>query len=101
MYVSKRIQFRYLIWEALVPIIIATLWSLTAVYLHSFAGQKWVVLPVLPVTLVGIAVSLYVAFKSASAYNRWWEARTAIDLMVAQSRELVAQSQSFIEMDKE
>ena len=77
MYVSNRIQYRHLIWEALVPIVIATLWSLTVVYLHVFAGLNWVVLPVLPVTLVGIAVSLYVAFKSASAYNRWWEARTA------------------------
>ena len=101
MYVSNRIQYRHLIWEALVPIVIATLWSLTVVYLHVFVGLNWVVLPVLPVTLVGIAVSLYVAFKSASAYNRWWEARTAVGLMVAQSRELVAHSQSFIQPDME
>lgn len=99
MYVSNRIQFRPLIWEVLFPIIVATGWSLLVVYLHEFLGLKWLVLPVLPVTLVGIAVSLYVAFKSASAYNRWWEARTAIGLILAQSRELVAQSTSFIQSD--
>ena len=32
-------------------------------------------MPILPVTTIGIAVSLYLGFKSTSAYNRWWEAR--------------------------
>ncbi len=99
MYVRKRIRLRSLIWESILPIIVATAWSLIVVYLHEFAGLTWMVLPVLPVTLVGIAVSLYVAFKSASAYNRWWEARTAIGSILAQSRELIAQSQSFIQTD--
>lgn len=101
MYVSKQIQFQSLIWEALLPIIVTTAWCLIVVYLHDLEDLKWFILPVLPVTLVGIAVSLYVAFKSASAYNRWWEARTAIGLILVQSREFVAQSQSFIQTDLE
>lgn len=99
MYVSKQFQFRPLIREALIPLAIATAWSVTVVYLHEFGGLKWIILPVLPVTLVGIAVSLFVAFKNASAYNRWWEARTAVGLILAQSRELVVQSKSLVQDD--
>lgn len=43
-------------------------------------------MPVLPVTLIGIAVSLYVGFKSVTAYNRWWKARTALGGLVTISR---------------
>ncbi|MGI9402545.1 MAG: bestrophin family protein [Rhizobiaceae bacterium] len=99
MYVSRQIQIQPIIREALVPVIVAAAWALTVVFLHEFAGFDWIVLPVLPVTLVGIAVSLYVAFKSASAYKRWWEARTAIGLIFAQSRELISQVHSFVQTD--
>ena len=54
-------------------------WSFAVVFMHEISGFHWLVVPVLPVTLVGIAVSLYVGFKSVSAYNRWWEARQAVD----------------------
>ena len=53
-------------------------------------------MPVLPVTLVGIAVSLYGGFKGVSAYNRWWEARQAIESIACESREWLMQVQSSI-----
>lgn len=97
MYLSTRLQVRPLLREALVPVIVTATWSVTVVYLHEVANFKWIVLPVLPVTLVGIAVSLYVAFKNASAYSRWWEARTALGLIFAQSREFVIQINSLVQ----
>lgn len=81
-------------------LILATAWSFTVVSLHEVAGYKWLVMPVLPVTLIGIAVSLYVGFKSASAYKRWWEARQAVGSMAAQSREWVILVQSLIYDDE-
>jgi putative membrane protein len=74
-------------------------WSFAIVCLHEIYGQTWLVMPVLPVTLIGIAVSLYLGFKSVSAYNRWWEARTALGRIGAKSREWVIQVQSSIYND--
>lgn len=51
-------------------------------------------MPVLPVTLVGIAVSLYVGFSSASADSRCWEAREAVGGMLVLSSNLIYQVQS-------
>jgi Bestrophin, RFP-TM, chloride channel len=57
--------------------------------------------PALPVTLIGIAVSLYLGFKSVSAYNRWWEARTAIGTISGCSREWAMSVQRLIYKDTE
>jgi len=74
-------------------------WSFTVVCLHEIGGYTWLVMPVLPVTLIGIAVSLYTGFKSVSAYNRWWEARTALGGIATRSREWVTQVHSLIYND--
>jgi len=46
------------------------------VYLHEILGYTFIAIPSMPITIVGIAVSLYLGFKSRSAYQRWWEACT-------------------------
>lgn len=74
-------------------------WSFAVVFMHEIAGFNWLVVPVLPVTLVGIAVSLCVGFKSVSAYNRWWEARQAVGTIVVRSREWLIHVRSFIDVD--
>ncbi len=96
MYVRRHIRFQYVLAESWAYLILVTVWSITVVCLHEIAGFKWLVMPVLPVTLIGIAVSLYGGFKGVSAYNRWWEARSAIGSLTSESREWVMQVQSLI-----
>ena len=82
-------------------ILIVSAWSIAVVFLHEIVEFTWIVLPVLPVTLIGIAVSLYLGFKSVSAYNRWWEARTAIGSISGCSREWAMHVQNLIYKDTE
>jgi ion channel-forming bestrophin family protein len=101
MYVRRRIKIRHMLEESWVVLVFIGLWSITCIYLHEFRGYHWIVMPVLPVTLVGIAVSLYLGFKSVSAYNRWWEARVAVGGISSKSREWVLQVQTLIFNDTE
>ncbi len=96
MYVRRSIRIRYMIEESWVVLAFVAVWSFIVVYAHEVLGYTWIVMPVLPVTLIGIAVSLYLGFKSVSAYNRWWEARIALGGISAKSREWALQVQSLI-----
>jgi putative membrane protein len=96
MYVRRSIKIRHIIEESWVVLVFVAVWSFIAVYLHESLGYTWIVMPVLPVTLIGIAVSLYLGFKSVSAYNRWWEARIALGGISAKSREWAIQIHSLI-----
>ena len=96
MYVRRRVRIKHML-NGSMPVLasIAAL-SSAIVALHEIYGYTWLVMPVLPVTLIGIAVSLYLGFKSVSAYNRWWEARKAWGSIVTNSRIWTMQVQSLI-----
>lgn len=96
MYVRRNIRIKYMLKESWVVLAFAAVWSFIVVYIHEVLSYSWIVMPVLPVTLIGIAVSLYLGFKSVSAYHRWWEARTALGGIIAKSREWAMQVQSLI-----
>lgn len=42
---------------------------------YDWLHWKWLAIPFLPVSTVGVAVAFYVGFKNNSAYERLWEAR--------------------------
>jgi len=65
----------------------ASIWSAIVVYLNEYLGLHFLSIPVTPITVIGIAVSLYLGFKSTSAYNRWWEARTIWGGVINRSRD--------------
>ena len=75
---------------------IIALWSLLVVMLFELAGWTGLVMPVLPVTLIGIAVSLYLGFKSTSSYNRWWEARQNWGQIIVACRDWAVQVNSLL-----
>lgn len=53
-------------------------------------------LPLSIPALVGTAVSLLLAFRTAQSYERWWEARTVWGAIVNDSRTLIRQVQQFV-----
>jgi len=86
MYVRHGIRFWHLFQDSWRFLVLIILWSGLIVYLHEIRGYSFIAIPMAPITIVGIAVSLYLGFKSTSAYNRWWEARKLWGQIIADSR---------------
>lgn len=54
-----------------------------------------------PLTLLGIALSLFLGFRNNASYQRWWEARILWGQLVYESRSFTRQVMSFIEDESE
>lgn len=67
------------------------LYDLTVSATYVLAGAKFVALPSLPLGMMGAALSIFLAFRTNSAYDRWWEARTLWGGLVNFSRTLARQ----------
>ena len=55
--------------------------------------------PALPVTLFGTVLGLFLGFRTNSAYQRWWEARTLWGAMINASRSLSRAIMAFVPDD--
>ncbi len=86
MYVRRALPVRDILFDSWRVVLFAAAWSSLVVYLYEIQGMHFLAVPVLPVTTIGIAVSLYLGFKSSSSYNRWWEARAIWGEIVNNSR---------------
>lgn len=53
-----------------------------------FAGSTLFASAAPAVPLLGVVVSIFIAFRNTSAYNRWWEARTLWGMVVLNSQAL-------------
>ncbi len=50
-----------------------------------------------PMSVFGIALSLFLGFRNNAAYSRWWEARILWGQLIADSRSLAREAQLFID----
>ncbi|MGB0165293.1 MAG: bestrophin family protein [Luteibaculum sp.] len=69
-------------WRIILFIIIAEI----PYTLYHTLGIGWVKLPVVPVTILGGALAIFLGFRNSSAYDRWWEARKVWGAIVNDSR---------------
>lgn len=76
-------------------LILITLVAMGIHLLHS-EGLARLALPTTFHTLLGLALSLLVAFRTNTAYDRFWEGRKAWGAIVNRSRNLVRQSQQTV-----
>src|SRR5262249_53115512 len=53
---------------------------------YVFAGWQWLALPDIPLSIFGGVIGVIAGFRNASAYARWWEARTIWGALVNHSR---------------
>lgn len=77
------------------------LYDLTISILYTQAGVTWLSQPTLPLAMMGAALSLFLAFRNNSAYDRWWEARTLWGALVNNSRSFARQALTLIDEDGE
>ncbi len=99
MFISKDINLRgiiafsghhfpwIIIWSSLVPL------------LFEFTNWKWMTIPWLPLSVIGIAVAFYVGFKNSQSYDRLWEARKIWGAIVNSSRSWGAAVRGFVSND--
>nr|WP_288809667.1 bestrophin family ion channel [uncultured Sphingobacterium sp.] len=58
-------------------------------------------IPLSLIAIVGTAISLLLAFRTAQSYDRWWEARIVWGAIVNDSRSLIRLLQTFITRDQD
>jgi ion channel-forming bestrophin family protein len=68
----------------------------TVAVLYVFGQATFLAVPALPLGMVGAALSIFLAFRTKSAYDRWWEARTLWGALVNSSRTLARQAVTLI-----
>lgn len=86
MYVRRNIRISHVANDSWRFLLGVGVWSALIVYLYEFEEMEYLAVPFLPVSTIGIAVALYLGFKSNSAYGRWWEARKIWGAIINDSR---------------
>lgn len=70
--------------------------DVTISVLYTWAGLTWLALPDLPIAQIGSALTIFLAFRTNSAYDRWWEARMLWGSLVNLSRAFARQILTFL-----
>jgi len=79
------------------PLMVLFAWDVLVTAAWYFTQSQWSNFPALPLTLFGTAVAIYLSFRNATAYARWWEARTLWGAMVNCSRTLVREARTLVD----
>jgi putative membrane protein len=69
---SPKKVWHYIKW----PVLFSVFWSILISFIYNYIGIKEISIPFIPVTLVGSALAIFIAFRNNSSYARWWEVRT-------------------------
>lgn len=73
------------------------LFDLTIAVLYTKGGLTFLGLPSLPLGMMAAALSLFLAFRTNSAYDRWWEARKLWGSLVNDSRTFSRQALTLVD----
>ncbi|MFN0050057.1 MAG: bestrophin family protein [Cytophagales bacterium] len=96
---TKNLPVKVIIQFSIVPISIAILWSSAIVSAFYFLDFKWLAIPFLPISLIGIAVSFYLGFKNNASNERQNEARKNWGSITNDSRAFIALLNTYLPDD--
>ncbi|GAA4431726.1 bestrophin family ion channel [Pontibacter saemangeumensis] len=99
MLIEKKIPFRYVFRKIKNDVFRVLLFSIAFHLLKLFFSEHLPLIPFQLPTILGISISLLLAFKLNQSYDRWWEARKVWGAIVNDSRSLVLQLKSFMNED--
>ncbi len=71
-------------------------WAVAVALVHWRFPQGLIWISPLPITVVGVALGVLLAFRNSAGYERYWEGRTLWGRLVNASRTLVRQSVTFL-----
>ena len=86
MLVKKNISFRDIILFSWFHMIWLPVWATIMAVVYEYFQFEWMMIPWLPLSILGTAVAFYIGFKNNSAYDRLWEARKIWGGIVNSSR---------------
>ncbi len=96
MIVGRLATWTTVVAEVRLPLGIFALESTAAVTLERYTSFfEHITIPDTALTLIGTAISILVSFRTATAYARWWEARTLWGGLANASRTLARQALAF------
>ncbi|MBK1895721.1 bestrophin family protein [Chryseobacterium paridis] len=70
-------------------------WCTLVATIYYFFNWQWMIIPWVPLALIGTAEAFYVGFKNNQAYDRLWEARKIWGAIVNSSRSFAAMLYAF------
>ena len=86
MFIQKSFGIKGIIYFSGHHMIWLTAWAVGYTAIYEYTNLKWLVIPWVPLAVIGTAVAFYVGFKNNSAYDRMWEARKIWGGIVNNSR---------------
>lgn len=81
------------------PLAVMFAFDLAIVGAYVLGGWRWLGVPDIPLSIFGGVIGVIAGFRNASAYARWWEARTAWGSIVNNSRSFAREVMSMIAPD--
>lgn len=97
MYVKKNFGLKSILIFSGGHIIWISVWAILVASVYEFTPLKnWLVIPWLPLSVIGTAVAFYVGFKNNSAYDRLWEARKIWGAIINGSRSWGITTKSYV-----
>ena len=100
MLLNRRISVFYFINLIKWQIVLICIFAVTIGILDCRVSLRPISLPLNIPTIIGTAVSLLLAFRTAQSYDRWWEARIVWGAIVNDSRSLVRLSLQFMSKEE-
>lgn len=86
MYINRKLNFYRLLQYSWKYLLVLTTYSIVVVATYDYLNWEFMHIPIQVLTIIGIAVALYLGFKNNSAYDRIWEARKIWGAIVNSSR---------------
>lgn len=80
-------------------ILFQLVWASIVYFAHHYSGND-LDINVIPVTILGGALAIFLGFRNNSAYDRWWEARKIWGAIVNVSRNFGSQVVAYIDDKK-
>ncbi|MFK8038700.1 MAG: bestrophin family protein [Crocinitomicaceae bacterium] len=96
MYTFRRFNKKQIFLWTFRDIVFFTIVSAIPILIYFFFEFDWMVLPTLPLVLLGTAVAFNIGFKNNNAYDRNWEARKIWGGIVNSSRTFTIMTNDFI-----
>ncbi len=95
MITTKYVNYKQVLNLAGFHLILISIWCTLIAVLFYFYNWLWMIIPWVPVALIGTAEAFLVGFKNNQAYDRLWEARKIWGGIVNSSRSFAAMVYAF------
>lgn len=95
MITTKYVNYRQILNLSGIHLLIISIWCTLIALVFYFLEWEWMIIPWVPVALIGTAEAFLVGFKNNQAYDRLWEARKIWGGIVNSSRSFAAMVYAF------